>query len=118
MHNSIRTSQYGGRYSVERDGLRARLGRAILPVACLCIMGYFGWHAVHGDHGLLKLVEMREVRAGLEAQVASARDVRAGLERDVALLRPESLDPDLLDERARAALGFAHPDELTIFVDE
>ena len=50
--------------------------------------------------------------------MGSAREIRRDLERDVALLRPESLDPDLLDERARAALGFAHPDELTIFVDE
>jgi len=118
MHNTIRTSSYSGRYAVERDGLRARLGRAIVPVACLCIMAYFAWHAVHGDNGLLRLVEMRDQRAALEQQVASARDVRRDLERDVALLRPESLDPDLLDERARAALGFAHPNELTIFVDE
>lgn len=118
MHSTIRTAQYGSRYSVERDGLRARLGRAIVPVACLCIMGYFAYHAIHGDNGLLRLAEIRDSRMTLEQKVASAREIRRDLERDVALLRPESLDPDLLDERARAALGFAHPDELTIFVDE
>jgi cell division protein FtsB len=81
-------------------------------------MAYFAWHAVHGDNGLLRLVELREERAAMAAKVQSAKEIRARLERDVALLRPESLDPDLLDERARAALGFAHPDELTIFIDE
>jgi hypothetical protein len=30
----------------------------------------------------------------------------------VALLRPESLDPDMLDERARAILNLAHQDDL------
>jgi len=114
LHNTIRT----GTYAAETDGLRARLGRAIVPVACLSIMAYFAWHAVHGDNGLLKLVELRESRSALAMKVENAREIRARLERDVALLRPESLDPDLLDERARAALGFAHPDELTIFVDE
>ncbi len=114
LHNTIRT----GRHTADAGGLRSRLGRAMLPVGCLCIMGYFAYHAIHGDHGLLRLAEMREARSQLEMQVRSARDIKLGLERDVALLRPESLDPDLLDERARASLGFAHPDELTIFVDE
>lgn len=114
LHNTIRT----GSYAAETDGLRSRLGRAIVPVMCLCIMAYFAWHAIHGDKGYLKLVELREERTTLDMKVRSARNIRADLERDVALLRPESLDPDLLDERARAALGFAHPDELTIFVDE
>lgn len=102
----------------EEAGLRGRLGRAVVPVALLCLMAYFAYHAVEGDHGLLRLVEKRDTRAALEADLAEARAVRGALERDVALLRPESLDPDLLDERARAALGFAHPDEMTIFVDD
>jgi len=114
MHETIRTSGH----AAPRDGLGARLRRAALPVACLCIMGYFGYHAVHGDHGLVRLLDMREARAALEQQVAAARDVRMGLEHDVALLRRGSLDPDLLDERARVALGFAHPDELIIFTDQ
>jgi cell division protein FtsB len=38
--------------------------------------------------------------------------VKDRLERDVALLRPESLDPDMLDERARAILNLAHSNDL------
>jgi hypothetical protein len=30
-------------------------------------------------------------------------------------MRPKHLDPDLLDERARAMLNAAHPDDLIIF---
>lgn len=98
--------------------LRARLSRAGLPVALLSLMAYFAYHAVEGEHGLLRLTEKRDARAALERELAQTREIRHALERDVALLRPESLDPDLLDERARAALGLADPDEITIFIDE
>ena len=114
LHQTIRSY----RTDPEETGLRGRLSRAGVPVALLCVMIYFAYHAVEGEHGLLRLVEKRDARAMLERQLADARAIRTGLDRDVALMRPESLDPDLLDERARAALGFAHPDELTIFVDK
>lgn len=55
------------------------------------------------------LQKRKQVLAG---EVAGLKEVRQRLERDVALLRPESLDPDMLDERARAILNLAHPDDL------
>jgi hypothetical protein len=30
-------------------------------------------------------------------------------------MSPEGVDPDLLDERVRYDLGFAHPEDLVIF---
>ena len=40
---------------------------------------------------------------------------REKLEKRVDLLRPENLDLDMLEERARSVLGLAHPDELVIY---
>ena len=40
--------------------------------------------------------------------------MRLRIERDVALLEPDSLDPDMLDERARAILNLAHPGDLVM----
>ena len=34
----------------------------------------------------------------------------------VALLKSQSLDPDMLDERARALLDYVHPNDLTLIV--
>ena len=31
------------------------------------------------------------------------------------MLRPDGLDRDMLDERARAVLNLAHPDDLVVF---
>ena len=55
------------------------------------------------------LERRKDVLAG---ELAGLREVKGRLERDVALLRPESLDPDMLDERARAILNLAHQDDL------
>ncbi len=40
------------------------------------------------------------------------------LERRVQLLRPDSLDPDMLEERARKVLNFAKKDEVVIYDKE
>jgi cell division protein FtsB len=37
-------------------------------------------------------------------------------EHRVSLLRADKLDPDLLDERARAMLNYAHPRDLTLML--
>jgi cell division protein FtsB len=36
------------------------------------------------------------------------------LERRASLLRPDHLDPDMLEERARTILNFARPDEIVV----
>ena len=74
--------------------------------------GYFGYHLQIGDHGLKARAELERRKAVLEGELAGLQEVKDRLERDVALLRPESLDPDMLDERARAILNLAHPDDL------
>ncbi len=59
--------------------------------------------------------------AQLRQQVAEIRNTansvaaeRQYLESKVRLLHPASLDPDMLDERARLMLNFGHPDEIII----
>lgn len=96
---------------------RFRLRHLLVPALGTAAIAYFGYHAVHGDHGLLRWQHLQAEAAGLALDVESLVSERRRLEHDVALLRPESLDPDLLDERARAALGYAGPNEITIFRD-
>ena len=48
----------------------------------------------------------------LATGVTYNRLTEATLEQRVSLLRAESLDPDMLDERARFQLEFAHPRDL------
>jgi cell division protein FtsB len=84
----------------------------LFPLIACGVGGYFVYHLQTGDHGLEARAVLEKRKAVLAGELAGLKDVRARLERDVALLRPESLDPDMLDERARAILNLAHPDDL------
>ncbi len=89
--------------------------RKILPlVLAACVIGYFGYHALHGERGFLAWRELKSDLAAaqiVEAQLAARRRV---LDRRTALLRGDNLDPDLLDERARVLLGYGRADELVV----
>jgi cell division protein FtsB len=93
---------------------RAHVKRAVFPFASLALCGYFAYHAVQGDFGLLAWVKLDGEKAELTQELEEIRSVRMALEHRVSLLRPESLDPDMLDERARANVNLAHPDDITI----
>lgn len=94
-----------------------RLRHALIPVVCLIVISYFAYHAVYGRHGFIAWLSLQNRVDTLSQQLEDVRKERAQLDRQVALLRPESLDPDLLEERARAGLGFSHPDDIVIFRD-
>jgi cell division protein FtsB len=81
------------------------------------IMGYFAYHAVEGDYGLFALGKLEERVVALEAELEAARVEREQMEKHVALMRPESLDRDMIDERAREALNMADAKDLVIFLD-
>ena len=80
-------------------------------------MGYFAYHAVEGDYGLFALGKLQMRVASLESELAAAQQARRRTESHVALMRPESLDRDMIDERAREALNMADAKDLVIFLD-
>ncbi len=87
-----------------------------LPVLGVCVVLYFAYHAVQGDSGIRSLFDYQYRVEKTKRQLAQIRSERIRLEHRVSLLRPESLDPDLLEERARAVLNIAHPNEIAIIV--
>ncbi len=87
---------------------------AFVPLVCCALAAYFTYHLVAGGHGLKERAQLEMRITTLEGELGGLQAVRAKLERDVSLLRAEHLDPDMLDERARAILNFAHPRDLVI----
>ena len=84
------------------------------PVLGISLMGYFGYHLVEGERGLRAWLRLSQQIKEAQAQLI-ARDLdREALDRKVAALRPEHLDPDMLDEQARATLDLAGPHEIVI----
>jgi cell division protein FtsB len=72
---------------------------------------YFGFYLLHGDMGYFALRGVDQKLAETQDKYDRALADRIALENRVKLLRPASLSLDMLDEQARAVLGFAKPDE-------
>lgn len=87
----------------------------LAPVIFATLFGYFGYHLVNGDRGLLAMAQLeREVQIANQ-NFAEAETTKKIWERRVSALRNQSIDPDMLDERARALLNFARKDDVIIF---
>ena len=75
---------------------------------------YFGVQALTGERGLLSHGERVQLLERRQAELTRLEDQRAELELRVRYLRTENLSRDLLEERARAILGFASPEDYLI----
>jgi cell division protein FtsB len=88
----------------------------LAPVIFATVFGYFGYHLVNGDRGLLAMAHLQREVLIAEQNLAEAEATRKIWERRVSALRNQSLDPDMLDERARVLLNFARKDDIIIFM--
>ena len=100
------------------DGLRLMRGRHWLLLFAYGLAIYFGYHAVIGSRGLLAWRQLNQDIAATERELAAARAERQALEDKVRRLRPDSLDPDLIDELARRHLSLAGRLDVIILLDE
>ena len=88
-----------------------------LPSALLLLLiAYLGVQALTGERGLLSGGARDAMLLRREAQLAGIMEQRRDLEIRVRYLRTDSLSRDLLEERARAVLGFADPRDYVIQV--
>jgi cell division protein FtsB len=88
------------------------------PLVVTALVLYFGYFAVYGKHGLVNWIRLNHEIELKQAELDAVREDRQALEHRVRLLRPESVDPDLLEEQARARLGLSEPDEVVILKDK
>jgi cell division protein FtsB len=94
--------------------LRRRSRALIGPVLGIALTGYFAYHLVGGDRGLLAWLRLTRVIRAENDTLETLRAEHAALDLKVKNLTPDHLDPDLLDERVRATLNLAAPNEIVI----
>jgi cell division protein FtsB len=99
---------------VTRHRIRTVLSTLALYTVAAMVIGYFGVNAYTGDHGLRAKHELEQQIEQLGAELAAVRAERGNWQRRVSLLKPESIERDMLDERARALLNYADPRDLTL----
>ncbi len=97
--------------------LRRRARGLIGPVLGFALTGYFAYNLVEGDRGFDAWLRLaREIRAE-NTRLDALRAEQQALSLKVSNLKPNHLDPDLLDERVRASLNLAAPNEIVIMQD-
>jgi cell division protein FtsB len=97
---------------------RRRTILTALALYCFAALfvGYFAMNAFSGDHGLRAQQDLDQQMASMRDQLAQLKAERAVWERKVSLLRSDRIDPDMLDERARALIGYADPRDLELLL--
>jgi cell division protein FtsB len=101
-----------------RRDIKRRLAQVAWPMLGACVAGYFVYHAVQGDRGIVAWMQLNQQIRVAEAELDQTDLERREMEQRVALLSNASLDLDMLEERARVMLNFAHPDDLVIFLKQ
>ena len=96
--------------------IRRRASKVAGPALGALVVAYFVYGTVQGDRGLFAYISMSQEVVRANTALDELRRTRHGLEQRVARLRPESLDLDLLEERARVVLDYVNPDDFILLL--
>lgn len=91
-----------------------RTWQMIASIAGACIVGYFLYHTIEGERGWVAQVKLQNETFLKREKLSRLRQERQALERKVKMMRPEKVDPDLLEEEARRSLNYSKPNEIVI----
>jgi cell division protein FtsB len=97
---------------VRHQRLRTVLNTLSLYAMAALLISYFGVNAYSGNYGLRAKQEIERESRDLNAELLALRAERENWQRRISLLRSESLDPDMLEERARVLLNYGDPRDL------
>jgi cell division protein FtsB len=89
-----------------------------LPALLMCLIAGEVYSALAGPSSFARLAVLEQEIAERDAELAviSARRDRLALHAEQ--LNPQSLDPDLVDERIRSVLGFVAEEDMVIPADQ
>ena len=90
--------------------------RIVTPLLAVMVVFYLGFHAVSGERGVVALFKESHKLEQLKAELVKITAEREALDAKVRGLSSNSLDLDLLDERARLVLGMAGKNEMVYFL--
>jgi len=95
-----------------------RTWQLIASVLGACIVGYFLYHTIEGERGWVAQMHLQNQVDAAQESLAKLQKDREALEHRVHLMRPDSLDPDLLEEESRKTLNYSKPNEIIILAPE
>src|ERR1700681_3385760 len=91
-----------------------RTWQMMASVVGACLVGYFLYHTIQGDRGWLAMLPLQNELTAAKKNFSQMQEEHKELEHRVLLMRPGSMDPDLLDEKSREMLDFSKPNEIIV----
>jgi len=96
--------------------LRQRARHVVGPILGSALVAYIAYNTVQGDRGLIAYWQFTKSVEQAHAIKDQLDGQRQRLENRVRLMYPQSLDPDMLEERARFMLGYSRADEYVVIL--
>ena len=85
--------------------------RRLFDIIIFLLLLYFIFHSIYGKRGFIAYFETKTELVERKQELELLRAERLEIENKAKLLRPDSLDRDMLDEKIRNILGFSSPKE-------
>jgi cell division protein FtsB len=101
---------------VTHKGYRTSLRVLALYSVAAAFVGYFLYHAQHGSRGMGSKLAVKATLVDARQNLAHLTQERVAWDERVALLKRDSTERDILDERARAVLSRVHKNDIVIMV--
>jgi cell division protein FtsB len=94
--------------------LRFRRFDILIGCACLALLSSFAWYGLKGPRGFDYQMSLEQQIDELNAENIKLADEKSALEKRVRLVRPESIDRDMLEQLARTELKMTYPNALIV----
>ena len=101
------------RLSLVKD-IRWRFNHIAGPLFGILLFTYFVYHSIQGQHGILAWRQLDIHITKAEVTFANLQAKQAELEQSVIMLRPATLDLDMVEEQSRRLLNFTHQDDVVV----
>jgi len=93
---------------------KTSLKKIAAPLLGFILFAYFLFHLAHGERGYFSLQGIEQKISQKQHAYVEVLNRRERLNQRVMLLRPASLDRDLLEEQVRHVLGYTTKDDLIV----
>ena len=90
------------------------LRRNLFLLVGICLCFYFSYHALQGDRSVIRLTSLNSQIATMSQKFEEKKAQRLAIEKKVVMMRPETLNKDLLEERVRLVLGYKHAQDIAV----
>ncbi len=97
-----------------RQFLQRTVRTVTAPGIFLCLVAYSLWSATQGDRGLQATAIRQAQLHALQAELVRTQAEQAAWEHRVVELSSQHLDPDMLDERARAMGNMVEVNDIVV----